>query len=201
MNWTDILITLFLMVGCTVAIMLTVLRLPGTWLIAIIAIGMGWQSQWNRPGVWAIGSIVTLAIVGEIVELLSSVVLARKAGASRQAAWGGLIGGMLGMFFLSVIPIPIISSVIGALLGCFLGAALVEMVVRNRVAQGARVGLFSAMGFVLGTVLKLSIAMAMSAALLTSVLCRTNHETHLVRTADPTRSHYRLSSGGSMVCN
>ena len=72
--------------------------------------------------------------------------------------------------FLFSIPVPIVGTIVGALLGCFAGAMIAELTVRSELTQGARVGLFSAAGFVLGTVAKLAIAMAMAGILVSTVI-------------------------------
>ncbi len=113
-----------------------------------------------------------LALIGEAVELLTSVFTAKKAGASRQAAWGGLAGGLAGMILLSfLVPVPLLGTLVGALLGCFLGATLAELAMRKKLTHGTKVGFFSALGFALGAAAKVAIALAMSAVLLTSVVC------------------------------
>jgi uncharacterized protein YqgC (DUF456 family) len=110
-----------------------------------------------------------IALVGEAVELIASVITARRAGASKQAAWGGLIGGFVGMIVLSP-PLPIIGTFLGAIFGCFLGAAVAEMWVRNHLTQGARVGYFAAMGFVIGAATKIGLALAMAGITIIRVL-------------------------------
>ncbi len=154
---------------CLLGVLLTVVRMPGTWLIVATALGYSWWSDW--PGAWLTIVLVLAgaAAVGELVELLASILVSRKVGASKTSAWGGLIGGFVGMAVLSV-PIPIIGIVIGALLGCFAGATLGELLATRKVAQGAKVGVFAAVGFAIGAATKLAIAMAMAGILLTSVL-------------------------------
>lgn len=145
------------------ALILTTLRLPGGWLIVAEAIGYGWWTDWERVGWLFVGVIVALAVVGEVLELATSVLTARKAGASGRAAWGGFFGGFLGMIFLSfLVPIPVVGTLCGAVMGCFLGATIGELTAKSELAQGARVGLFSAMGFVLGTVAKLVVTFMMA---------------------------------------
>ena len=150
-----------LIIICVVSVLLTVIRLPGTWLIVIAALVFGWLTGWERmPPVW-VGVLAGMALVGEAIELVASVITARRAGGTRQAAWGGLIGGLVGMLVLSP-PLPIIGTFLGAILGCFLGAAAAEMWMRNHLRQGARVGYFAAMGFVIGAATKIGLAMAMA---------------------------------------
>lgn len=171
MDIGGILAIVGVLLACVIGVVMTVVRLPGTWLIVTVAVGLGWWSDWQRVALWIIAILVTAAVVGEVLELLSSVLMARRAGASRQAAWGGLIGGFLGMFLLSfLVPIPLIGTMIGALLGCFLGATLTELSVRKKLGQGTKVGFFSALGFVMGTVTKMAIALVMSGLLLTATV-------------------------------
>ncbi len=149
------------------ALILTTLRLPGGWLIVAEAVGYGWWTEWARVGWLFVGVIVVLALIGELLELATSVLTARKVGASGRAAWGGFFGGFLGMIFLSfLVPIPVVGTLCGAVMGCFIGAMIGELTAKRELAQGARVGLFSAMGFVLGTVAKLVVTFMMAGTFL-----------------------------------
>lgn len=149
-------------------VLLTFLRLPGTWLIVAVGAGYGWLTDWQRISVGWVGLLAGIAILGELVELLASALIARGAGASRQASWGGMIGGIVGMFVFSL-PLPIVGTLFGAIVGCFLGAALTEAHVRNRLQGSARVGVFAAIGFTVGIAAKLSLAIAMAGALTVKV--------------------------------
>ena len=90
-------------------VLLTFLRLPGTWLIVAVGAGYGWLTDWQRISVGWVGLLAGIAILGELVELLASALIARGAGASRQASWGGMIGGIVGMFVFSL-PLPIVGT-------------------------------------------------------------------------------------------
>ena len=70
--------------------------------------------------------------------------------------------------------VPPLGTMVGAVLGCFAGATLIELAMRKKLAHGAKVGVFSAIGYALGTAAKVAIALVMSALLLTSALC--SHE-------------------------
>ncbi len=155
--------------GCLVGLLLTAIRLPGTWLIIAAAVVHGWWTDWQPVDAVIIGILVAAAIVAEVLEVITSVLTAKKAGASCRAGWGGLIGGIVGMIFLSV-PVPVLGSVVGALLGCFAGAAIAELSVRKEFGQGAKVGVFAALGFALGAALKVGIALAMTGLLMASVI-------------------------------
>ncbi len=162
---------ILLALWCVVGVAMTALRLPGTWLIVAGALLYGWWTDWVGVGRWILVLLIVSAGVAELLELLASVFTARKAGASKQAAWGGFLGAILGMFLLSfLVPVPFVGAMVGALVGCFGGAMMAELSVRRRVGQGTKVGLFSALGFVIGMVTKLAIAMGMAGALVTSVI-------------------------------
>lgn len=166
----QIAITVGLTLACCLGILLTVFRLPGNWMIVASAVLYKWLTV-DAGGGWTILVVlVGLAVFGEIAELLASVVTSQKAGASRQAAWGGLIGGFAGMFLFSL-PLPVIGTFAGAVIGCFAGALVVEWRVRGKLGQGAKVGVFSAIGFVIGAVFKLAVAMVMAGVLITSAVC------------------------------
>lgn len=167
----DMLANVALVMGCLLGLALTALRLPGTWLIVACGLAYGWWADWERVSAVLVAVLAGIALIGEALELLMTVVIARRGGASRRAGWGGLIGGFAGMFLLSFVPIPIIGSMIGALLGCFAGALIGELSARSALDHSARVGFLSMLGFVLGTVAKLAIAFAMAGILLTSVVC------------------------------
>ena len=149
--------------GCTLGLALTVLRMPGIWVIVLTAGLYGWWSEWQSVPVWLVIVLFGAACVAEALEFVSSAVTVRKVGASRRAAIGALIGGFFGMFTLTfVVPIPIINTVVGALLGCFTGALIGELSVHRQVGKGTRVGLFSMLGFVIGMAIKMTIALGMS---------------------------------------
>jgi len=149
-----------LIVACLVGVALLLLQLPGSWLIVAVALVYDWHYGWQRIG-WPIDlMLLGLAAAGELIELLTSAWLARRAGASRRAAIFGLLGGMAGMILFSV-PVPIVGTLIGGVLGCFAGALIAEMTVRDDALGATRVGAAAAAGRVLGTTAKLATALAM----------------------------------------
>lgn len=163
-SFLEIATLLGLGIVCLAAVLCTVVRLPGTWVIVAAAAGYGWLTDWAQIGFTFVAIFAGVAVVGEVVELVMSAVTARRAGASRRAGWGALIGGFVGMFIFSL-PLPLIGTIFGALVGCFVGALVAELTVKQEFVHGARVGTFSAIGFILGMVTKIALAMMMSAAL------------------------------------
>jgi len=170
MWWQQALEIAALILVCGLGVILCVFRLPGTWIV--VATGLVYQALHHWPKMWIVWVLIGAGVVAEIVEFAMGGIVARRAGGSRASAWGGLIGGIVGVFIFSI-PFPLIGSVIGALLGCFFGAAIVEVHVQQRLAHGARVGYFAAIGMALGIVSKIATAMLMSALLIGSVIFST----------------------------
>ena len=110
-----------LAVICVAGVVLAALQLPGTWLILAAALAYDWYGGWTEIGwKWLVG-LAVVAVIAEVADSASAVLLARRAGASRRASIGALVGGFAGMFVLSV-PLPLVGTIVGGLVGCFVGA-------------------------------------------------------------------------------
>jgi uncharacterized protein YqgC (DUF456 family) len=152
-----------------VGVLLALVRLPGSWLVLVAAVACSWHFSWTRPPWQLLFVLAGLAIVGEIIEFLGSAVTARRAGASGRTSIAALVGGMVGMFVFSI-PLPVIGTILGGLLGCFIGAVVSEVTVRRDTLQGVRVGLYAAVGQILGTLGKTIVTFVMAVAALMAAL-------------------------------
>lgn len=146
-------------------IVLAVFQMPGTWLILAAAVGYDGYFGWTEiTWPWLVGMAV-FAVVVEVFDTLAGAVAAQRAGASRRAVIGALVGGFAGMFvFTPVVPIPVVGTIFGGLLGCFAGAMLGELSLKRDLATGARVGLFATLGKIVGLVAKTSAAIVLAGA-------------------------------------
>jgi uncharacterized protein YqgC (DUF456 family) len=169
MDIPEIILTVALVGLCLAGVMLTLLQLPGTWLIGAAAAGYAWYGQWARISVTTVMVLLAIALLAEGVESLTAVWVARRGGASRRAAWYGLIGGIAGALLLSF-PVPIIGTLIGAAVGCFVGALIGELQAGTGAVGGARVGMYSAVGRVLGATFKLAASLVMAGVTIVSAL-------------------------------
>jgi uncharacterized protein YqgC (DUF456 family) len=86
-----------------------------------------------------------------LVDYLASAVGTKRFGGSKQAAWGAIIGTILGIFF----------GPLGIIIGPFLGAFAAEMLSGTSMNQALLVGLGTIIGFLGGTVLKIGIEILM----------------------------------------
>ena len=165
----NVILLALLCVVCLGAGLLTVFQLPGTWIILAATAAYGWYDGWSRIGWQTIAALAGVAVLAEVAEAVSSVWFARKGGASRRAAWYGLVGGLAGAFLLTI-PVPIIGTVIGAAIGCFAGAMVGELSLNRDAASGARAGFYAALGRTLGTMFKIAAAVVMSGLVVVSAL-------------------------------
>jgi uncharacterized protein YqgC (DUF456 family) len=105
--------------------------------------------------------IAGLAAFGEVLELVSGIAGARRAGGSKWGAWGALAGGILGAAFGTVlVPVPVLGSVIGMCLGAFAGAASAEWLSGRALGQSLRSGQGAAVGKLFGILGKLAVGLA-----------------------------------------
>lgn len=148
-------ICLFLVLLTGLAI--TVMTLPGLWLMLAATAGYAWATQWRFVGPWTLLILLVLAISGEIVEVGFQGAGAKKAGAGKRGTWGALIGGILGGIFLSFIPIPIASTLAGVCIGTFVGALIGELSGGRNVGRSALIGVGAAKGRLLGTLAKVAL--------------------------------------------
>jgi len=146
---------------------MTLLSLPGNWLIviAVAVYALLVPNEWRVDVGWVVvGVVLVLAIVGEILEWLTVAAGTARAGGSRRAALlalggsilGGLVGAVVGL------PVPVVGSVIAIVLFAAVGATCGAMAGESwrgssREASWA-VGKAAFWGRLLGTLAKIGTA-------------------------------------------
>lgn len=161
MSVLDVVLVVLLGVVCAAGMLLTVLQLPGTWIIAAAAAGYAWYYDWRLLELWTVGVLFGVAALAELIEFLSGMWAGRRGGASRRAGWFGLVGAIAGALLLTI-PIFVIGTIIGAAIGAFAGALIGEITGGTGLGQGVRSGSFTAVGRVIGSVAKVGAAVIMS---------------------------------------
>jgi uncharacterized protein YqgC (DUF456 family) len=151
--------------------LLTLVAMPGNWLIIGTAAIYAWlgpqtgvaQLQWET-----VVALIVLAIVGEIAEFLAGVVGARRAGGSPRSAIYSLIGSLVGAIGGATVglPIPVVGSAIGAVVGgavgAFAGAAYAEHSLGEHMDKSMKVGRAAFWGRLIGTGAKSLVASVMA---------------------------------------
>jgi uncharacterized protein YqgC (DUF456 family) len=157
---------------------LVLLGVPGTWAMLLGAVGIelvdgAWLAGAD-PTTFGWGLLAVAAVFaafGEGVDLISGVVGARKAGASRTGVAASFVGTVLGALAGTWwIPIPLVGSLIGALFGTFAGALGGEALVRSEPREAVRPAVFATVGRLAGTAVKAGIGGVIWAVLLGAAL-------------------------------
>ena len=138
---------------------LVLIGLAGTIVPALPGIPLIFAGLWlaagtdgyRHVGTWWLAMIAVLGAIGFVVDFVATAMGAKRVGASRLAIWGAMIGTVTGMFF----------GIPGLLLGPFVGAVIGELMTGNSVLRSTHVGVGTWLGWLLGTLVKLVISLAM----------------------------------------
>ena len=145
---------------------LTVLTLPGNWLMVLTAAVAAWMLYEPEigPGMFGIPvliAVTVLAVIGEILEFLMGAAGTRKAGGSKRAAVASIIGAVIGgLVATPLIPIPLIGTIVGVCAGAFIGATGTELLIGKQMTASVASGKGAAIGRLWGTLAKLAVGVA-----------------------------------------
>jgi uncharacterized protein YqgC (DUF456 family) len=132
---------------------LSLLSLPGNWLMIICAFLLDWATADDMFSLWTLGAALVIALIGEIIEFIAGARGAAKAGGTRWGAVGAIVGGITGAIVGSAI-LLVIGTLIGAAIGAFAGATLFEMMGGKRRPDAMKAGQGAAVGQVTGMITK-----------------------------------------------
>jgi hypothetical protein len=159
-----------LLIILAVSWVLTLLGMPGNWLMVAAAIGYVLLVPAESPVAmgWAtVVALLVLASIGELLEFLAGALGVAKAGGSRRGAVfalvGSMAGGIVGLFV--GVPIPVVGPVLGAVLlagvGAFAGAVVGEQWKGRGLDESLKIGEAAFWGRLLGTVAKSAVGAMM----------------------------------------
>jgi uncharacterized protein YqgC (DUF456 family) len=151
-----IVATLLVMVGL-VGIVLP--AIPGTILIFAGLLLAAWGDGFQHIGVIPLIIIGLIAVASYGVDFAAAALGAKRAGASRLAIAGAMLGSIVGVLF----------GLPGLILGPLVGALGGEFVTHRDAARAGRAGLAAWIGFLLGTVVKMGLAFSMVAIFLAAL--------------------------------
>ena len=115
-----------------------------------------WVGDFREISVWTIVALGALTALSIGVDLLATLLGAKRVGASRWAMVGAAIGTFAGLFF----------GIPGLLAGPFVGAVAGEMISGKELRDASRTGFATWLGLAVGAALKLALAFAMLAIFL-----------------------------------
>lgn len=134
--------------------------LPGAPLILVAAV----LHRWLLPGyvsLWTIGALALLSAVTVVVDAACGVLGVQRFGGGRWAMLGAGVGAAVGLFF----------GPIGLLIGGVAGAVFCEMAFDRKALHDAlKAGVGAGLGMLVGTILRLGLALFMAAWLIMDFL-------------------------------
>ncbi len=160
MEYNALVVNVVVTVALLGGVLLTLLGLPGNTVIFLVAAAYGYYDHFVHLTMGTVFILLGALISGEIVEFVSSILGAKKENASKRAMqaafFGTVAGGILGTMVL-----PVIGSFLGCILGGFLAAYLAEYSKTSNGEIAKRVAVSVIKGQILGTVIKIGIAIGM----------------------------------------
>ncbi|MBL4809252.1 MAG: DUF456 domain-containing protein [Phycisphaerales bacterium] len=154
-----------------VGMAMTAITLPGIWMMAACSTLLAlWVPEY--VGWWTVGALFAIAATSEFVDFIASALGVKRMGGSRSGAVGSVIGTLVGAIMGTfMIPIPIVGSIAGGVLGAGLGAFFAERSIAIRsIKDSVRSGSGAAAGRLVSMVIKIMLAGAASAVLVTMVI-------------------------------
>ena len=145
METTALILSIILFIAGLLGTILPVL--PGAILIygGMLVYGVMTKFATLDANFFLIQALVLVLIFS--VDFLAAAAATRRFNGSKQAAWGAILGTILGLIFFGPL---------GIVIGPFLGAVVAELVRGIEINQAIRVGFGTLVGILGGTVLKLS---------------------------------------------
>lgn len=125
--------------------------LPGVPLVFVGMLVAAWADDFTRVGAPTLVVLGILTALTVVIDVVASLLGAKKVGASRHALIGAAIGTVVGLFF----------GLPGLLLGPFVGALLGELLAGGTLRRATGVGVGTWLGFIFGTVVKIGLCFAM----------------------------------------
>ena len=160
-----VLAILGLLLVNSAGVVLTLLQLPGNWLMIAATALFAWY-RWGHEhwsyGWWTLAALLLLAAVGELLEFAAGALGSASVGGTKRGAAisiaTGLVGAIVGSF---TIPIPIVGTLLGAAIGAGAGAAMGDKWAGREWGETWTVAKGAAVGKLGGAAAKLVVAVAM----------------------------------------
>ena len=134
--------------------------LPGTLLVLAGIVLGAWIDDFSRVGWGVLTAVTLLAVLAWTLDYVAGLLGARRAGASRQAIIGAVLGTVAGLFM----------GLVGVLFMPLVGAALGEYIAQRDHRRAARVGISTWLGILAGLVAKVVIAFMMIGIFIAALL-------------------------------
>lgn len=126
--------------------------LPGAPLILAGAFLYAWYTSFQAIGWGTLVTLLILTVLSEVLDRFSSLIGAKRYGASRWGLAGAFLGGVVGL---------VSGGIVGLVIGPFLGAIFLEMIHGRGFRMALQAGWGAFLGILGGALGKLLIALIM----------------------------------------
>jgi uncharacterized protein len=150
----DVQTLYYLLAGVMVVVGVLGIVLPALPGVPLVFAGMwlaAWAGDYQQVGATTVAILAVLAVLSLGIDLLGTLLGAKRVGASPLALVGAAVGTVAGLFF----------GIVGIFVGPFVGALVGEFLHGRKVGHAARVGAGTWIGIVIAAALKLALAFAM----------------------------------------
>jgi len=134
--------------------------IPGVTLVFAGMLLGAWIDDFARIPVWLVVAFGVLTVLTWAVDYFAAAAGAKKAGASKLAVAGALIGTVVGIF----------TGLWGLLFMPLVGAAIGEFIAQRDLRRAGTVGVATWLGLLAGTAVKVAIVFAMIGAFVFALL-------------------------------
>lgn len=125
--------------------------LPGVPIVYLGMILAAWAGDFSHIGWPTLTILGVLTVLAVIVDLLASVLGAKRVGASGWALFGAAAGTFIGLFL----------GIVGLILGPFVGAVIGELIAGSTLKRSTHVGIGAWLGFIFGTLARIALCFTM----------------------------------------
>jgi uncharacterized protein YqgC (DUF456 family) len=167
--WT-ILGLVIIVLLCLAGIVLSCLSISGTWLVAAASLIAIFTSGDEFPGWWTLVIFILLSAGVEVVEAIAGTWGVIKRGGSKLAGFLAGVGGLVGMFAGTLIPIPIAGPLIGMLVCSFALAYAAERYRLKKSEPALSIAWGAVVARVLVVLVKVTVTLGMAGALLIGMI-------------------------------
>lgn len=134
--------------------------IPGVTLVFLGMLLAAWIDDFARIPLWLVVIFAILTAVAWAIDYLAAAAGAKRAGASKLAVLGAMIGTVAGIFM----------GFVGLLFMPLVGAAVGEYIAQRDLRRAGNVGVATWLGLLVGTAVKVAIVFAMIGAFLVALL-------------------------------
>jgi len=134
--------------------------IPGVTLVFLGMLLGAWIDDFARIPVWLVAIFAALTALAWAVDYFAAAAGAKRAGASKLAVIGAMVGTVAGIF----------TGFVGLLFMPLVGAAVGEFIAQRDLRRAGTVGVATWLGLLVGTAIKVAILFAMIGAFVVALL-------------------------------